>query len=87
MKARRIVLKGKVHDVGYRLFLLSEAERLLIEKSDARNVLVNGEQHLIVLIKGVEEGINRFVAFVESYYPPEASVEPVEVEDYGDEVM
>jgi len=87
MKARRIVLKGKVHDVGYRLFLLSEAERRLIEKFDARNVLVNGEQHLIVLIKGAEEGINRFVAFAESNYPPEASVESVEVEDYGDEVM
>ncbi|NQE45811.1 hypothetical protein C5S31_07305 [ANME-1 cluster archaeon GoMg2] len=87
MKARRIVIKGKVHDVGYRLFLLSEAERLLIEKFDARNVLVNGEQHLIVLIKGAEEGINRFVAFAESNYPPEASVKSVEVEDYSDEVM
>ncbi len=81
------MIKGKVHDVGYRLFLLSEAERLLIEKFDARNVLVNGEQHLIVLIKGAEEWINRFVAFAESNYPPEASVESVEVEDYGDEVM
>lgn len=81
------MIKGKVHDVGYRLFLLSEAERLLIEKFDARNVLVNGEQHLIVLIKGAEEGINRFVAFAESNYPPEASVKSVEVEDYSDEVM
>ncbi len=81
------MIKGKVHDVGYRLFLLSEAERLLIEKFDARNVWVNGEQHLIVLIKGAEEWINRFVAFAESNYPPEASVESVEVEDYGDEVM
>ena len=81
------MIKGKVHDVGYKLFLLSEAERLLIEKFDARSVLVNGEQHLIVLIKGAEEGINRFVAFAESNYPPDASVESVEVEDYGDEVM
>ncbi len=87
MKAKRIEIKGNVHDVGFRLFLLSEAERLLIEKFDARNVLVNEERHLIVLVEGAEEKINRFVSFAESDYPPEASVESVEVKDYEDEVM
>ena len=86
MKAKEIVIKGKVHDVGYRLFLLSEAERLFIEKFDARNVLINGEQHLIVLVGGAEERINRFVEFTKSNYPPGASVESVEVKDYGEEV-
>jgi len=86
MKAKEIVIKGKVHDVGYRLFLLSEAERLFIEKFDARNVLINGEQHLIVLVEGAEEKINKFVEFAESNYPPEASVDSVEVKDYGEEV-
>jgi acylphosphatase len=86
MKAKEIVINGKVHDVGYRLFLLSEAERLFIEKFDARNVLITGEQHLIVLVGGEEEKINRFVEFTESNYPPEASVESVEVKDYGEEV-
>jgi acylphosphatase len=79
MKAKEIVIKGRVHDVGYRLFLLSEAERLFIEKFDARNVLVDGEQHLIVLVEGAEEKISRFVEFAESNYPPEASVDSVEV--------
>ena len=32
MKAKKIVIKGKVHDVGYRLFLLSEAESGFVEK-------------------------------------------------------
>ncbi len=86
MKAKEIVIKGKVHDVRYRLFLLSEAERLFIEKFDARNVLINGEQHLIVLVGGAEEKISRFVEFTESNYPPEASVESEEVKDYGEEV-
>jgi len=86
MKANRITIKGKVHDVGYRLFLMSEAERLLIEKFDARNVLINGEQHLIVLIEGAEEKIDRFVAFAESNYPPAASVESVEVHFYEEAV-
>jgi acylphosphatase len=86
MKAKEIVIKGRVHDVGYRLFLLSEAERLFIEKFDARNVLVDGEQHLIVLVEGAEEKISRFVEFAESNYPPEASVDSVEVKDYKEEV-
>ena len=86
MKAKEIVIKGKVHDVGYRFLLLSEAERLFIEKFDARNVLVKGEQHLIVLVEGVEEKISRFVEFAESSYPPEASVESVGVKDYKEEV-
>jgi len=86
LKAKEIVIKGKVHDVGYRLFLLSEAERLFIEKFDARNVLINGEQHLIVLVGGAEEKINRFVKFAELNYPPGTSVESVEVKDYGEEV-
>ncbi|NOR76849.1 MAG: acylphosphatase [Methanophagales archaeon] len=86
MKAKEIAIKGKVHDVGYRLFLLSEAESVFIEKFDARNVLVDGEQHLIVRVEGVEERIKRFIVFAESNYPPEASVEAVEVKDYGEEV-
>ena len=86
MKAKEIAIKGKVHDVGYRLFLLSEAESVFIEKFDARNVLVDGEQHLIVRVEGVEERIKRFIAFAESNYAPGASVESVEVKDYGEEV-
>jgi len=86
MKAKRITIKGDVHDVGYRLFLMSEAERLCIEKFDARNVLVNREQHLIVLVEGAEEKIDRFVAFAESNYPPAAAVESIEVKDYEEAV-
>jgi len=86
MKAKEIVIKGRVHDVGYRFLLLSEAESGFVEKFDARNVLINGEQHLIVLVGGAEEKISRFVEFAKSNYPPEASVESVEVKDYGEEV-
>ena len=84
--AKEIVIKGKVHDVGYRLFLLSEAERLFIEKFDARNVLVDGEQHLVVLVEGAEDKISRFVEFAKASYPPDASVQSVEVRDYAGEV-
>jgi len=66
MKARKIVIKRKVHDVGYRPFLLIEAESLFIEYFDARNVVVDGEQHLNVLVGGQAEKITRFVEFARS---------------------
>ncbi len=86
MKAKKIVIKGQVHDVGYRLFLLTEAESLFIENFDARNIVVDAEQHLVVQVRGPEEKINGFVEFARSNYPPDASVLAVEVEDYIEEV-
>ncbi|MBL7117974.1 MAG: acylphosphatase [Candidatus Syntrophoarchaeum sp.] len=86
MKAKRIIIRGKVHDVGYRLFLLTEAESMFIENFDARNIVVDGEQRLIALVDGPEEKINRFVEFARSNYPPDASVLAVEVEDYPEEI-
>jgi len=85
-EAKKITITGKVHDVGYRLFLLTEAESLLIDYFDARNALVNGEQQLIVLVQGPKDKINSFVDFIRSNYPPEASVHNVVVEEYTEEV-
>ena len=85
-EAKKITITGKVHDVGYRLFLLTEAESLLIDYFDARNALVNGEQQLIVLVQGPKDKINSFVDFIRSNYPPEASVHDVVVEEYTEEV-
>lgn len=91
MKPKEITITGNIHNLGYRLFLLSEAEKLFIEKFDARNVLVvnpkKQEQHLIVLVAAeAEDKISRFVGFTESNYPPEASVDSVAVKDYAEEV-
>ena len=85
-EAKKITITGKVHDVGYRLFLLTEAESLLIDYFDARNALVNGEQQLIVLVQGPKDKINSFVDFIRSNYPPEASVHNIVVEEYTEEV-
>ncbi|MFQ6120218.1 MAG: acylphosphatase [Methanosarcinales archaeon] len=86
MISKKITIKGLVHDVGYRLFLLNYAESMFLEQFDARNVLINGKPCLIVLVKGKEEKINNFVDFAKSNYPPESMVESVDVEDYYEEV-
>ena len=87
MAAKELRLKGTVHGVGYRLFLLSEAERLPLERFDARNILVEDQQCVLVRVEGAEEQMSQFVAFVESNYPPDAVVESVEVTEYSGVVM
>ena len=78
----RITITGKVHDVGYRLFLLDLADSLLIERFDARNVVIKGKQAVIVLIEGGEEQVKQFVELVKESKPENAVVEEIKVEDY-----
>lgn len=78
----KITITGKVQDVGYRLHLLNQADSLLINHFDARNVLINGKQALIVLVEGDEEQIKEFVNFVKSVKPEKAIVEDIEVEEF-----
>ena len=86
MNAKKITVRGNVHDVGYRLFQLTEAESLLIEHFDARNSVVEGEQQLVALVGGPEEKVDRFLAFARSRYPADASVLAVDVEEYPEEI-
>ena len=78
----KITITGKVHDVGYRLHLLNQADSLLINHFDARNVLINGKQALIVLIEGDEEQVKEFINFVKSTKPEKAIVEDIEVGEF-----
>ena len=87
MTAKELRITGKVHDVGYRLFLLSEAEGLLLERFMARNIVMDGKDCVLVRVDGPDELVSRFIAFAESQYPPTAVVDSVEVRSYADTVM
>jgi acylphosphatase/gas vesicle protein len=80
--AVKITITGKVHGVGYRAFLLEEADSLLIPKFEARNVKINGKEALIVLIDGDKEQIESFVRFLKENKPENAVVEEIRVEEY-----
>ncbi|MEM2244405.1 MAG: acylphosphatase [Archaeoglobaceae archaeon] len=80
--AIRITIKGKVHEVGYRLFLLEEADSLFIPCFDARNVKINGKEALIVLVDGDKEQLEQFIEFVKSNKPENALVEEISVEEF-----
>lgn len=80
--AVKITIIGKVHDVGYRLFLLEEADYLFIPYFDARNVKIDDKEALIVLVDGDEEQIKEFVEFVKTNKPENAVVEEIRIEEY-----
>ncbi|MEM4292486.1 MAG: acylphosphatase [Archaeoglobaceae archaeon] len=80
--AYRITIKGKVHEVGYRLFLLEEADSLFIPFFDARNVKINGKEALIVLVDGDKEQLEQFIEFVKKNRPEMAVVEEISVEEF-----
>ena len=80
--AIRITIKGKVHEVGYRLFLLEEADSLFIPFFDTRNVKINGKEALIVLVDGEKKQLEQFIEFVKSNKPENALVEEISVEEF-----
>jgi len=85
---KKIIIKGqRVHDVGYRPFLLGIAESLEIERFFAKNILVDEKQTVHVLVDSSEEKVEAFIDSVSSEYPEKSQVENVEVEDFIGNVM
>ncbi|MEM2325137.1 MAG: acylphosphatase [Archaeoglobaceae archaeon] len=78
----KISIKGKVHDVGYRLFLLEEADSLFIPYFDARNVKIDGKEVLIVFLDGEKEQMEQFVELVKTKKPEMAIVEDISIEEF-----
>jgi acylphosphatase len=77
---------SRVHEVdcgvGYRAFLLEEADNLLIPKFEARNAKIDGREAVIVLVDGEKEQVESFVRFVRENKPEKAVVEEIRVEEY-----
>ena len=81
MKKKIVIIGPKVHNVGYRYFLMENALAFGIEKFGAVNIGKN-RQVIEVYVEGDDEAINRFCEFVKSNFPPDAEVNEVKIEDY-----
>ena len=84
---RKIIIRGKVHNVGYRPFLLGLAETLGIKRFFADNVKVNGEEAVEILIEAPEEKINSFHELIKRKKPENAKVESIKVEEFEGNIM
>jgi acylphosphatase len=88
MTRKRLQVKGqKVHDVGYRPFLLGLAESLEIERFFADNIFIEGKQAVYALIDSSGENVRAFIEIASSKFPENSDVEKVEEEDYTGNVM
>jgi len=83
MPAKQVIIAGKkVHDIGYRYWLMENALAFGIEKFRAINV-EDEKQKVVVYFEGGDEAINEFCEFVKTNYPSDAVVEDIKIEDYG----
>ena len=83
-----IKLKGeirgdKTHDVGYRVFLLTKAMDLGIERFRASNTFENDVQAVMFYLEADQTAINKYKDFINSNFPTNADVTEVSFEDYS----
>ncbi len=87
MKTKIIITGGKVHEVGYRPFLLGIAESLELERFFADNTFEDGKEAVYVLLDCSEEKITTFKEIVRSKLPENAAVNQILEEEYTGTVM
>ena len=87
MKLKIKIAGPKVHDVGYRYFLMSTAIDMGLRGFQARNRMSGKEQEVITLVDGDEEAITDFKAMVGAQKPEHAEISNITCVDYEGDVM
>jgi acylphosphatase len=82
MKIKTKIIGNKVHDVGYRVFLLRKALELGVERFNAYNTKENGVQVLISFLDVDNDQILTFKDYVRNNKPENAEVSDIIFEDY-----
>ena len=86
MKLKVKITGPKVHDVGYRVFLLKSAMNLALPGLSTYNWEENGQQEVIALVEGDEARIAPFLQTIEKNKPELAEVSKVTSEPYDGDV-
>jgi acylphosphatase len=87
MKHKVKITGRKVHEVGYRVFLLRKALELGVERFNASNTKENGMQVLIAFLEGNKDQIAAFQEFANENEPEDAEVSDRVFEDYDGYVV
>jgi len=83
MRLKITITGPKVHDVGYRYFLMSMAMANRIRMFEAHNI----ENEVLVFVDGEAEAVKAFRALVETKRPAHAEVTNIVYDDFEGEVM
>ncbi|MRR14747.1 hypothetical protein EG833_04830 [archaeon] len=86
MKLKIKIAGTRVHDVGYRVFLLKSAMNLALPGLSTYNWDEDGRQEVIALVEGDEARVASFLKTVERSKPEMAVVSSVTFEDYDGDV-
>ena len=87
MKIKIKITGRKVHDVGYRYFLMSMAMSNRIRMFEAHNIEGSEGNEVQVYVDGDEEAIKAFRALVETKRPVYSEVSNIVFDDFDGEVM
>ena len=87
MKLKVKIIGPKVHDVGYRYFLMSNAIDLGLKGFHARNRAGEKGPEVTALVEGNEETIADFKKLVETQKPDHSQVSSIVFEDYEGDIM
>lgn len=86
MKLKIKIAGTRVHDVGYRVFLLKNAMNLALPGLSTYNWDEDGGQEVIALVEGDEARVASFLKTIEKNKPEMAIVSSVTFEDYDGDV-
>ena len=87
MKNRIIISGPRVHDVGYRPFLLQYAQVHGFTHFFAINNTHNGEQQVLITLHENEDTIGSFISYLSSHKPDFAEVTEIRSEEYSGDVV
>jgi acylphosphatase len=87
MKLKVRITGPKVHDVGYRYFLMSMAMTNRIRMFEAHNIEGNEGDEVLVFLDGEEETVKAFRTLAGTKRPARSEVSSIAFEDYDGDVM
>jgi acylphosphatase len=86
MKLKIKIAGLKVHDVGYRVFLLKHAMNMALPGLSTYNWDEDGQQEVIALVEGDEARIKAFLKAIEKSKPEMAEISKITSEPFNGEV-
>jgi acylphosphatase len=87
MKLKIKISGPKVHDVGYRYFLMSTAMACRIRLFEAHNMESSEGEEVQVYVDGDEEAVKGFLALAKAKRPARSEVSSIVFNDFEGEVM
>jgi acylphosphatase/gas vesicle protein len=87
MKLKIKIAGPKVHDVGYRYFLLSMAMSNRIKMFEAYNTESSECEEVLVFVEGNDEAVKAFRAQVETRRPDRSNVSNIVFDDFEGDIM